>query len=82
MYCICGWERTDKNNDCFLSDSMIAVFKYVCFGLIPIPDHSIPGEGAEVHYEVGGHEGEGCGDLEILHRKETHIIALFYTTRR
>ena len=60
---------------------MIAVFLYVCFGLIPIPDHPIPGEGAEVHYEVEEHEGEGCGDLEILHRKETHF-ALFYTTRR
>ena len=82
MYCICGWERTDKNNDCFLSDCMIAVVICVCVS-VSFPFLIIPFQEKELKYT------KKLKDMKVKDVETSrfsignkHIFALFYTTGR
>ena len=87
VYCISGWERADKNNECFLSDSMIAVFMYVCasisFPFLIIPFLIIPFQEKELKYTMKL-EDMKVKDVEASRFSigKKHIFALFYTTGR
>ena len=79
VYCISGWERADK---CFLSDSMIAVFMYVCAS-VSFPFLIIPFQEKELKYTLKL-EDMKVKDVETSRFSigKKHIFALFYTTGR